>query len=508
MNYHAYRLTAVFLTFAIASTMAYAQGGGVFYGGAFPVGGVSGAGWRAGGAIAGGGWPAGGLPGAGYASGMPSAPGFGGYVPGNGGMPGQGFVTYGGIPGAATNWSYAHPYGWYNGHWHNHWQGYGFGGYTPPTSASAPSAPWDRFGTGTGMGGYQGGNYAGGNYVGGTYGSGNYASGNYGGGNYPPSWGVGGWGRGSQWYNSGYTAYYNPYNDPAVTTMFNYGRPIPAPVGAKLADTDNPEAGLAIDRFRAADYANALSLIDGVIRIQPYDAAAHELRGLILFAMKNYTAAAATIHSVLATGPGWDWTTLSSVYSDMHQYESQLTELENYVASHPRQGSARFLLAYHYITAGRTEEAKEQLEQVIALVPKDKLAARLLRMVGGGDAQQAVAPAAAPASDEKSAEPAAPAPDVKPADPTTFVGNWHAKRDDGATFDLKLAADKTFTWKFTQQDQVQTMTGTYTLDKTTLTLHGPNQGAMVAEVNTDGDNRFTFKPLGGPSVDPGLTFVK
>ncbi|HVX14434.1 MAG TPA: tetratricopeptide repeat protein [Pirellulales bacterium] len=491
MKNDVYRVTAAFfLTFGFAPAMAHAQGGGGLFFGGVPGGG--------GGAIAGGGWQAGGLPGAGNPAGIGIAPGIGGNAPRwIGGPPGGMNGFNGGMPATATSWSNAHPYPWYNGHWHHHWNGNGFGGYRtfpmlPPLSAvltsnSAPSSPWDRYGTGSGMGGYAGGNY-------------------------PLGWGQGGWGMGSPWYNSGYVAYYNPYNDPGVTTTFNYGRPIPVPTGAKVADTDNPAVGLAIDNFRAGDYAKALALVEGVIRIQPYDAAAHELRGLILFATKRYTAAAATVHSVLAIGPGWDWTTLSSLYSDMNMYMSQLTALEGYVDLHPRDASARFLLAYHYITAGHTDVAKEQLEQVVALVPSDKLAAELLQMIDRDTA--AVPPGNAPAAGQPNVQ--APALDAKPVNPAALFGKWHAKRDDG-TVELELRADGKFTWKMTRAGPPQAglvagsgfATGSFTLHNATLTLNGaPNEGSMVAQVSIEGGNSFTFKPLGGPPNDPGLTFIK
>ncbi|MGH7136875.1 MAG: tetratricopeptide repeat protein, partial [Pirellulales bacterium] len=178
-------------------------------------------------------------------------------------------------------------------------------------------------------------------------------------------------------------------------------------------------------------------------------------------------------------------------------YTSQLQALENYVNLHPRQADARFLLAYHYMTAGHTDAAKEQLERIVALVPSDQLAANLLRMVGGG----AATPPAVPS-------PPAPGPDVAPLDPAALVGDWHANRDDGASFELNLAPDKTFTWTFEQNNQQQTITGAYTLDKSVLILQGKNQGAMVAQVSAAGGNRFSFKPLGGPPDDPGLTFVR
>ena len=502
--------TMIFLTLSFAPTMAHAQFGGGGMGGAIPGAGFAGGQWRAGGGIAGGGWHGGGAPNAGFRPGMGAAPGFGfGGMPGNpaggGNMPGQM------IPGAGNTWTNAHPYAWYNGHWNNHRYGNGFAGYANSprfpslsavlTSSSAPANTWDRFGTGSGMGGYASANY-------------------------PPAWGIGGWGQGNQWYNSGYVSYYNPYNDPAVTTAFNYGRPIPVPTGATLRDTDNPAVGLAIDRFRTGDYAKALALIDGVINIQPYDAAAHELRGLILFAMKDYPRAAATIHSVLATGPGWDWTTLSSVYSNMQHYQSQLEALENYVDSHPNKLDARFLLAYHYITAGHTDDAKKQLEQVTAREPNDQLAARLLRMVDDGAATQAAPNATAPnaaapnaaAPDAAAPNPAAPNPaapnaaapnpDLKPIDPKALIGNWRAKRDDGSVFALDFAANKTYTWNFTRQGQFQTMTGNYTLDEAMLTLRGSRNQSMVAQVLADGVDRFRFKPLAGAPDDPGLTFVK
>jgi len=496
MKSEVYRVTAALvLTFGFASAMAHAQGGGGFAGGAFPGAGVGGGAWRRGGGVAGGGWQAGGFPGAGNPLGIGNAPGFGRNGPGGtGAFPGQAIGFNGGVPGAATPWSNAHPYSWYNGHWHNHWNGNGFGGYgtfptSPPlsavlTSSSAPASSWDRFGFGTGRGGYAGGNY-------------------------PLGWGLGGWGGGSSWYNSGYVPYYNPYSDPAVTTTFNYGQPIPVPTGAKLADLDNPAIGLAIDKFRSSDYAKALALVDGVIRIQPYDAAAHELRGLILFAMENYPPAAATIHSVLAIGPGWDWTTLCSIYSDMQLYTSQLTALENHVDLHPRETSARFLLAYHYMTAGHTDAAKVQFEQVVALLPGDKLAANLLHMIGRGAA--AAQPANAPAAAQPAVPPpAAPAPDAKPVNPPALFGRWHAKRDD-ETVELELKSDGTFTWKMAKTDPTAAgsgfVSGKFTLQDATLTLKGL-QGSMVAQVSIDGGNRFTFKPLGGLANDPGLTFVK
>jgi Flp pilus assembly protein TadD len=69
------------------------------------------------------------------------------------------------------------------------------------------------------------------------------------------------------------------------------------------ADTLNP----AMVAFKEGDYATALNLVNQEIRKSPEDGVLHEFRALVLFANKDFQQAAATIHSVLAVGPGWDW---------------------------------------------------------------------------------------------------------------------------------------------------------------------------------------------------------
>jgi tetratricopeptide (TPR) repeat protein len=496
-------------------------GGSGFHGGTISGGhtggGISGGGWHGAtpggaghlgaiGGLPGGVGHVGGLPGgAGHLPGVGGFPGGVGHLPGGvghlpggvahgpgfpvhgpvGGFPGHGPVWgggfhgpgwHGGYPGAGGYWGHAHPYSWYNGFWHNHWYGNGFGGY-----------------------------------------------GGWGGWRYPLGWGLAGFGLGSLWYSSGYMPYYNPYYGGAagIAGGYNYAQPIPVasgpafaanpagvdpnlvasdgnPVDDGTALAGNPDIDTAVERFRAGDYAGALTLVDGAIQAQPSDAAAHELRALILFAMEDYSQAAGTIHSVLAVGPGWDWTTLSSLYPDIQVYMTQLQSLESFVNDHPRQADARFLLAYHYMTEGHSEDAAQQLRQVVNLMPNDKLAADLLGMVHGGNAE-APPPAA---------NPPAPAPDVRPVDPAALVGNWHAQRDDGSSFDLNLKNDKSFVWKFAQQQHTETINGTYSVDNALLVLQGKTGGAMVGQLTGANGDRFTFKPLGGPAEDPGLTFMR
>jgi tetratricopeptide (TPR) repeat protein len=258
-------------------------------------------------------------------------------------------------------------------------------------------------------------------------------------------------------------------------------------------DSGNPELDTAVEVFQPGDYPDALALVDRVISEYPSDVRAYELRALTLFAMQDYPQAAATIHAVLAVGPGWDCTTLCSLYPDRTVYLAQLRALEGYVRQHPKAADARFLLAYHYLTQGHHGSAASELKMVVSLVPDDQVAADLLRMITGKEP-------AAPSAAARSAAPAVP------LDSADLVGRWRASRDDGSKFELDLAGDKTFIWKFSRDDESRSMSGTYSTEKNVLVLSS-SSGSMVGVV-TGGGDRFNFKPLGGAADDPGLTFAK
>jgi tetratricopeptide (TPR) repeat protein len=344
-------------------------------------------------------------------------------------------------------------------------------------------------------------------------------------------------------YNSGYLPYSNPYyNGLGSYGDYNYSQPIPvaydAPTPA-LADGVNPADGIlseAVAAFKRNDYAAALSIADKGITQFPDDSVLHEFRALVLFAKGDYQPAAAAIHSLLAVGPGWDWTTLSSMYPNVSVYTEQLRKLESFVRTHPKDGAARFLVAYQYLSCGNVDAAENQLAQVVKLVPNDHVAADLLRMASasqdGHPAETVVAakPVPQPSGESK--------PTAMPIDPATLVGTWKATRDDGSMFELTLGKNSTFDWKFTQTQQQtpaeattaqrasdqnfrnpelkrfvanrspQEFGGTYTVEKNVLALQRKNGGSLIAEVIPGGDNKFNFKLLGGPADDPGLAFSR
>ena len=65
----------------------------------------------------------------------------------------------------------------------------------------------------------------------------------------------------------------------------------------------------------------------------------------------------------------------------MSVYTQQLRALETYCGQNPSSASARFVLAYHYLTEGHTLAALQQLKEVAALQPKDGLAPQLARQL-------------------------------------------------------------------------------------------------------------------------------
>jgi len=437
--------------------------------------------------------------------------------------------------------SYA-DHSFYHGYWNNH---YGSGGNKNNAAGYGQNSGYGRlngFGygqNGYGLGGYGGnsgfGGYGGygmgggglggllqiglalaggGGGLGGGYGLGGFGGGygsglgGYGGygllGGYPIGWGFGGGGLGRMAYSSGYLPYSNPYYSSGMAG-YNYTQPIPTAIAANSAPTTSQLFDDALAQFKAGDYTTALISVDNAIQQNPSDAVMHEFRALDLFALKNYKGAAATIHSVVAVGPGWDWTTLSSLYSDVDVYEAQLRSLEQAVKADPNQADTRFLLAYHYMTTGSTDAATKQLREVVRLAPTDRLAADLLKMNEVGETAQAsqpVAPATTPTPPQQ------PVAAPKPIDPAALVGNWNAERSDGSKFGIHLAEDKTFTWKVNQQGHEENLTGTFGVENDLLAFDSPQTGGMVGHVSFVDNDHFTFKLLGAPKDDEGLTFAR
>lgn len=417
----------------------------------------------------------------------------------------------------------------YRGSWNGSYGGYG--GYRRGYGFGN-----DGFGTGLGLGlglGLLGGGYGGYGWGGGYgwndgYGWNNGWNDGYGGGWYggrrgfgrysyrPLGWGLGAWGLGSLAYNSGYLGYSNPYyiNDYGMYGTYSYAQPIPVaytdvPLFASPEGPVSCEESLnnAISAFQQDDYNAALDIINKGLVLCPDDSVMHEFRALSLFAKGDYQQAAATVHSVLAVGPGWNWATLSSMYSSVPAYTVHLRALEGFTKANPLDGASRFLLAYHYMADGYPDAAERQLRQVVKLMPNDRVAADLLMMVevpAEGQLAESPLPAAPPSADPN----AIPTPAIPAVDPAMLIGVWKATRDDKSNFELTLAKDSTFLWKFTHNGQVQEFGGTYTLEGNVLALQRKEGGSLIAGILPEGNQKFNFKMIGAPSEDQGLNFSR
>lgn len=407
---------------------------------------------------------------------------------------------------------------------HNGYHGYWNGNRRSGSGSNLLSAVAYGLGGGRGFGNYGSGNYGGYNTYNG-YGNGwGWGLGNgqrgargyrsYSGYGYRPlGWGLGGWGLGSLIYNSGYLGYSNPYYVNSGTTVYNYTQPIPVSYGTPVVvnETRSTSAdailNTAVEAFRQDDYDQALDITNKGIDQYPDDAVLHEFRSLVLFARQDFQQSAATIHSVLAVGPGWDWTTMSGMYSNAELYTGQLRALEAFTKSNPQDAASQFLLAYHYMTCGHPDAAARQLQTVVTLMPNDRVAVDLLRMLAPPKAASEADPlttASAPRSADEPAEAA-----VKPIDPKTLVGTWASSRADGSAFKLDLTNDAKFTWSFTPKDQAaQEFGGTYTVEQNVIVLERKDGGSLIAEVTPVDSGKFNFRMLGAAEDDEGLEFSK
>ncbi|MEN6408063.1 MAG: tetratricopeptide repeat protein [Thermoguttaceae bacterium] len=303
----------------------------------------------------------------------------------------------------------------------------------------------------------------------------------------------------------GYWPYVNPYcTGPVVVegTTMDYSQPLVLAstddAGSQQPDaqsTDDQVSSLldgARDAFQQEDYAGALRQCNNAIAVQPDNRVAHEFRGLALFALHHYTEAAGAIYAVLSAGPGWDWTTLSGLYSDVSVYTDQLRALEQYVTANPNQAAARFLLGYQYMVCGHNEAAARQFKSAAKLNPKDTLSSQLAAML-------------TPTATESPA-PAKPAKPAQPVDPASLLGTWKATRSDGATIALELGKDGQYVWQFDQQGKTRKFAGAYTVADGLLILKKGDSPVMVGQVTSLSDGGFNFKLPGDNPNDPGLSF--
>jgi tetratricopeptide (TPR) repeat protein len=326
------------------------------------------------------------------------------------------------------------------------------------------------------------------------------------------------WGANALGYEFGYSDYSNPYYSEGMPTY--YTEPITtAPLepvqtatvqstqAAPAAPTHEPSAAAPpspavssegigkFDEARAAflegQYEKALKLTDAAVAQMPHDAVLHEFRSLVLFALGRYAESAAAIHPVLNVGPGWDWKTLSGLYPSTDVYTQQLRDLEAARDKDLKAAHLRFLLGYHYLTCGYSDQALTQFRQALEQRPNDSVAAALVATLSPPDARPAQAPTEA-------------TPQAVP--PDSVVGNWKAAGKNEASYAMNLQKEGTFTWAFTRGSKKDEVKGVYTVEGNILAMEPDTGGVLLAEISPKEPNTLHFKMIGGAANDPGLDF--
>jgi len=334
-------------------------------------------------------------------------------------------------------------------------------------------------------------------------------------------WGLSSWMYGPMLYNWGYSNYYNPYygagyggNTVVVEQpiVYDYSQPIDAqstPPEQAVTDQAVSTFDTARQAFKAGDYPRALDLVDQALKSTPNDPTLHEFRALTLFALKRYAEAAAPLYAVLSVGPGWDWTTLISLYGDPETYTQQLRALEAFTTQNPNSAAAHFVLAYQYLTTEHADAAVRHLKMVAALLPKDTLSAQLIQQLEHKD-QQASATGGSPAQTLTAAAPAVEAADTAPAGKEGKVeGTWSAQPSNDMKITVSFQGDGRFTWKVDRQGKSQQFEGKSSYENGILTLvQDQNNNTMVGNVHWTDETHFNFKVMGGGPGDPGLSFTR
>jgi Tetratricopeptide repeat len=469
---------------------------------------------------------------------------FGGNNYFGGGNWGYGGGWGGGYGGFGGGWASPYYGNWYHGWGGNlgsFWGGYGLGALTSFGLGSAFGA--SAYYSGLGSYGYGGYGYP----VYGGYGYGN----GYGVYDYFPTWGVsniGGWGLGSlasTWISSNYV---NPYysvvvsSQPAVSpVIYDYSQPInvaAAPPNTSAADSSEQVFSGARDSFKAGDYQRAIDLADQVIKDTPNAPVVHEFRALCLFALKRYDEAASVAYAVLSAGPCWDWSTLVGLYPDVETYTNHLRALEAAVRSHLSAIPPRFLLAYHYLVEGHTDEAQAEFAEVAKHEPKDQLSASFARaltkakestttvatgtpsgVVGGtatafapvsSSPASAIHPASAPTPNAAGTSSSPPeTAEAPPPPPAELTGVWKAAPSPDTNVTLSLQADGGFTWDVSNKGrQSEAISGRAVYVNNVLSLTHEEGPPLAGKIESRDASKFVFRLMGGGNNAPALTFTR
>jgi tetratricopeptide (TPR) repeat protein len=320
-------------------------------------------------------------------------------------------------------------------------------------------------------------------------------------------WGVTTWGVGNLIFNSGYQTFVNPFPAPPVvnsagTTIINYAQPItvaaadfpPGDEAAQAAADEKADAAMneSLAAFKKGDYPAALTAVDRALSVVPGDPAMHEFRALVFFAMGRFNDAAGVLNPVLASGPGWDWTTMTGLFDSQDTYAKLLRKLEEHHDANPDSAAANFLLGYHYLVLGHLEESYKLFSRSAELEPTDVVSASLRDLLRDS------------ISSEEDEEAEAPAP--IPVDPAKLVGTWISTRGDDGKITLVLKENGEFSWAFNKTGNAGNLAGEFAVKEDNLLVLSSPDSQLVGKVSFTDDSKLSFVLADGPRGDSGLTF--
>ncbi len=330
------------------------------------------------------------------------------------------------------------------------------------------------------------------------------------------AWGLLGWGLGNLIFDCGYSHYHNPYPPAPIVIesgpTITYEQPITVVASETVPATEEEttvkatQAELAMNdslaKFKSGDYLEALEGVNQAIAASPGDGAFHEYRALILFALGQFGEAAGVLNPLLASSPGWDWSTMIQLYGNPEDYTDQLRKLEDYAEANPESAPSQFLLGYHYMVGTHLEDAAESFAKAAELVPADRVAAQMAEL-----AASSTTSAEGASTDPADIAEAPEAPTEVPLE--QILGSWSSDNGENGTVTLSLGEEGGFVWKFEMEgEEPFEMKGEYNLGQANmLTLDGEDS-QMAGTVTLDAEGGMNFVLAGGPPGDPGLSFSK
>ena len=132
---------------------------------------------------------------------------------------------------------------------------------------------------------------------------------------------------------------------------------------------------------------------------------------------------------VLASGPGWQWSTMIALYDAQQTYTDQLQRLESYSEEKPDAADSHFLLGYHYMVCGHLDLATPQFELAHKLMPSDTVSKELAALTRSFRRSRKARPRRNPRREET-------APCRSPCRSKNSTGTWVSSKEDAGTITL------------------------------------------------------------------------